>query len=80
MLHVFLLENTGSDAEPVFDEPKGFYVGGKDLYLGVHATAPVPCGLGDCSAGANLLVGCESGRLFWINRKDLTPFTLKVRK
>ena len=80
MLHVFLLENTGSDAEPVFDEPKGFYVGGKDLYLGVHATAPVPCGLGDCSAGANLLVGCESGRLFWINRKDLTPFTLKDRK
>ena len=80
ILQAFLMDNIGSDAEPVFDEPKGFYVGGKDLYLGVHATAPVPCGLGDCSAGANLLVGCESGRLFWINRKDLTPFTLKDRK
>ena len=79
MLQVFYLENVGSDAAPRFAGPLGFRVGGKDLYLGVHANAPEPCNLGPVSGGQNLLVGCESGRLYWIDRKDLTTFTVKDR-
>ena len=80
VLQVFWLENIGSDAKPLFGELRGFYVDGKDLYLGGHANSPAPCMLGDTSAGANLVVGCESGRLFWLNRTDLTEFTLKDRQ
>ena len=79
MLQVFYLENVGSDDAPRFAEPVGFRVKGADLNLGVHANAPVPCRLGNAASGANLLVGCESGRLFWIDRKDLTCFTIKDR-
>ena len=79
MLQVFYLENVGTDAKPRFAEPLGFKVGGKDLNLGVHANAPAPCFLGPVSNGPNLLVGCESGRLFWIDRKDLSTFTVKDR-
>ncbi len=79
MMQVFFLENKGSDAKPRFADPVGFYVNGEDLPLGGHANAPVPCMLGDISLGANLLVGCESGRLMWISRGDLTTFTIKDR-
>lgn len=80
MLQVFYLENVaGPREEPRFADPVGFKVNGEDLNLGVHANAPVPCMLGPVSSGANLLVGCESGRLFWIARKDLQPFTIKER-
>lgn len=79
MMQVFYLENKGSDAKPRFADPVGFYVNGKDMPLGVHANAPAPCMLGDSSLGANLVVGCESGRLFWIDRRDLSTFTIKER-
>lgn len=79
MLQVFYMENVGNDENPRFADPVGFRVKGEDLNLGVHANAPEPCLLGDVSNGANLLVGCESGRLFWIDRKDLSTFTIKER-
>lgn len=79
MMQVFYMENVGTDAAPRFAEPVGFYVNGKDLPLGVHANAPAPCLLGDTSSGLNLLVGCESGRLFWLDRRTLTPFSIKDR-
>lgn len=79
MMQVFYMENVGTDAAPRFAEPVGFYVNGKDLPLGVHANAPAPCLLGDTSSGLNLLVGCESGRLFWLDRRTLTPFSIKER-
>lgn len=79
MMQVFYMENTGSDEKPRFADPVGFYVKGKDLLLGVHANGPEPCTIGSASGEYNLLVGCESGRLFWIDRKDLTAFTIKDR-
>ena len=79
MLQVFYMENVGNDENPRFADPVGFRVKGEDLNLGVHANAPEPCLLGNVSSGPNLLVGCESGRLFWIDRRDLSAFTIKER-
>lgn len=79
MMQVFYMENVGNDERPCFKDPVGFYVKGKDLLLGVHANGPEPCTVGSASGAYNLLVGCESGRLFWIDRNDLATFSIKDR-
>ena len=63
----------------MFEEPVQFRLNGKDHYIGQHANGPTPCMLGDTSAGANLLVGCESGRFYFYNRKDLTTISIDER-
>ncbi len=78
-LQVLFMKNVGTDAAPVFREPEQFRVGGKDFYIGQHANSPTPCMLGDTSAGANLLVGCENGRFFFFNRADLSTITIDER-
>lgn len=78
-LQVLFMKNVGSNESPVFREPEQFRVGGKDFYIGQHANSPTPCMLGDTSQGANLLVGCENGRLFFFERKDLTTITIDER-
>lgn len=78
-LQVLLMKNVGSNEKPVFEEPVQFQMNGEDVYIGQHANSPTPCMLGDTSAGANLLVGCENGRFFFYNRKDLTTITIDER-
>ena len=71
-LQVMLFENVGTNEKMVFKEPVQFQVDGKDVYLGAHSNAPEPCMLGDVTAGPNLLVGCESGKYFFFDRRHLT--------
>ncbi len=78
-LQVLLMKNVGTNEAPVFEEPVQFRLNGKDHYIGQHANGPTPCMLGDTSAGANLLVGCESGRFYFYNRKDLTTISIDER-
>lgn len=75
-LQCMLLLNAGTDENMVFEYPVQFQVDGKDLYLGAHSNAPEPCMLGDTSGGANLLVGVESGKYFFFERKHLTTIGL----
>ena len=71
-LQVMLFENVGTNEKMVFKEPVQFQVDGKDVYLGAHSNAPEPCMLGDVTDGPNLLVGCESGKYFFFDRRHLT--------
>ena len=67
---LFLNEGTNDDirlAPPVQLQFKG-----EDFYLGAHSNAPEPCWLGDTSNGPNLLVGCESGKYYFFEHKDIT--------
>ena len=78
-LQVLFMKNVGTNEAPIFREPEQFRVGGKDFYIGQHANSPTPCMLGDTTAGANLLVGCENGRLYFFNRADLSTITIDER-
>lgn len=78
-LQVLLMKNVGTNEKPIFQEPVQFRLNGEDFYIGQHANSPTPCMLGDTSKGANLLVGCESGRFFFFNRSDLTTITIDER-
>lgn len=70
-LNVLLLENVGSNGEMSFSYPRQLLFKGRDLSLGTLSIAPTVCGLGDVSAGDNVLVGCDSGSLYFFSRKDL---------
>jgi hypothetical protein len=71
-LEVVYLRNVGTNKKMRFAEPLQFQVNGRDLYLGTHEYGPYACALGDTSAGLNLVVGVESGKLYFFARKDLT--------
>jgi len=71
-LQVLLLRNVGSNAEPRYQQPRLFQFRGKDIYLGAHSNAPEPCQLSTVSGGPNLLIGMESGRIYFFEHKDLT--------
>jgi len=78
-LQVLWMKNVGTNEAPVFREPEQFRFQGKDFFIGQHANSPTPCMLGDTSSGMNLLVGCESGRFYFFERKDLTTITIDER-
>lgn len=71
-LNVLFLENIGSNKEMSFTYPRQMLFKGRDLSLGTLSIAPTTCGLGDTSAGDNLLVGCDNGTLYFFSRTDLS--------
>lgn len=71
-LQVVLLRNCGSNAVPKYEQPRLFQFQGKDIYLGAHSNAPAPCRFGAASGGPNLLIGMESGRIYFFSHADLT--------
>lgn len=75
-LQVVYLRNTGTNEHMKFAEPLQFQINGKDLYLGTHEYGPFACKLGNTSGGLNLVVGVESGKLYFFQRKDLTTIGL----
>ena len=76
-LQTMILENVGSNASMKFAYPRQFLFRGLDFHIGTHANGPTACRLGDVSDGLpNLLVGGESGKLFFFDRSDLTSITL----
>ncbi|MCC6683406.1 MAG: VCBS repeat-containing protein [Phycisphaeraceae bacterium] len=71
-LQVLLLRNVGSNVEPRYEYPRQFQFRGKDIYLGAHSNAPVACELGDTSNGPNMLIGMESGHIYYFDHNDMT--------
>ena len=75
-MQVMLFRNAGSNKNMKFEEPVQLQFRGEDFYLGAHSNAPFPCMLGDTSGGVNLLVGCESGKFFFFEHKDVTTVSI----
>lgn len=71
-MQVMLFVNEGNDKDIRLAAPVQLQFKGKDFYLGAHSNAPEPCRLGDTSKGPNLIVGCESGKYFFFEHKDIT--------
>lgn len=67
-MQVLYFENMGDWR---FAAPKQLQIDGKSVYLGAHSNAPEPCLLGDTSKGANLVVGCESGKYFFFEHSHI---------
>ena len=78
-LQVLLMKNVGTPEQMTFAKPVQFRFRGEDFHIGQHANSPYPCLLGNTENGANLIVGCENGRLFFFERKDLTTVTIDER-
>lgn len=76
-IHAVYLENVGSNEAPVFGAPKQilFKNYNTKASMGAHAQSPSYCMLGDTSAGANLLIGCESGKFFFFGRRDIAYYS-----
>lgn len=70
-MSILFLRNIGENSAPVFDFPKQFQLRGRDFYFGAHVSGPTAGALGP-KPGPNLVVGNESGRLFFFRRADLT--------
>ncbi len=68
---IFLLENIGSNAEPVFAFPKAFRFRGETIRMAMHVASPEAVDW-DGSGKLGLLVGVEDGSLVWLNREDLS--------
>ena len=75
-----LFKNIGSNKKMKFAEPVQLQFKGENFYLGAHSNAPTPCMLGDTSGGVNLLVGCESGKFFFFEHRDITYLTIDGEK
>lgn len=71
-MQVMLFTNVGSNDDIRLASPVQLQFRGEDFYLGAHSNAPEPCMLGDVSDGPNLIVGCESGKYFYFQHKDIT--------
>jgi hypothetical protein len=71
-LQVIFMRNVGTNENMKFTDPVQFQLNGKDLYLGTHTHGPYATELGDTSNGLNMVVGVESGKFYFFNRKDLT--------
>ncbi|MGE4563861.1 MAG: FG-GAP repeat domain-containing protein [Victivallaceae bacterium] len=71
-MQILFIRNVGSNEAPVFAFPKQFQFRGKDLFFGSHTSSGDAGMLGDCAAGPNLILGVESGRIHYFDRRDLT--------
>ena len=79
-MQVMLFKNVGSNKKMKFAEPVQLQFKGENFSLGAHSNAPTPCMLGDTSGGVNLLVGCESGKFFFFEHRDITYLTIDGEK
>lgn len=66
------LRNVGTNDNMVFDYPVLLGFRGGNYNIGSHSNVPVICPLG---GGKNLLVGTESGKMYFFNRSDVTELT-----
>lgn len=66
---ILFLKNTGTNEAPIFAFPELVTFRGKPVFLGQHACAPAPVHFS--ANGPDLIVGEESGRLLFFQRKDL---------
>ena len=71
-LQVVLLRNVGTNAQPRYEKPRLFQFRGKDIYLGAHSNAPEAAQLGNVANQPNMVIGMESGRIYFFEHQDLT--------
>lgn len=67
---IFLLENVGSNANPVFAQPKAFTFNGDVIRMAMHVASPEIvdwCGTGE----EGFVIGVEDGSLVWLDRRYL---------
>lgn len=76
--HVVYFENIGSNTDFVLKYPKQMtYLDPNSKFaLGSHAQSPAGCALGDVKGGINLLIGTESGRMYFLSHKDVRYFEI----
>lgn len=67
---VLFLRNAGTEAKPVYEYPVAIRFKGKRINLGQHACSPTAGFIGP-GQSLNLLVGDETGRFYFYERKDL---------
>ena len=83
-MQLLWLRNVGTNAEPVFDLPEQFQFRGHDRYFGSHSSAGDAGMLGNTAEGKNVILGVESGRLYFFDHRDLTfappPWTRESEK
>lgn len=68
---VIFLKNSGSEENPIFEYPAIVKFKGDPILLGQHACAPTVGKIGPGNT-ENLIVGDETGRFIFFERKDLT--------
>ncbi len=71
-LQVVFFRNVGSNAKPVYEYPKQLQFRSQDTYHGAHANSPAVCNFGDPGGKPNLLIGMESGRIYFYRHDDVT--------
>lgn len=71
-LQVVYLRNAGTNEAPAFEYPRQLQFRGKDIYLGAHANSPEACTFGEMGKLPNLLIGMESGRIYFFHHDDVT--------
>ena len=68
---IFYLKNTGTNAAPIFSEPRAFLFKGEIISMGMHVASPEAVdwtGTGQLG----LIVGIEDGSIVWLDRKYLS--------
>ena len=68
---LFLLENVGSNADPVFGPPRTIRFRGEPIAMGMHVASPEAVDWTG-SGELGLVVGIEDGSLVWLPRGDLS--------
>lgn len=69
------LENVGDNENMSFKSPMLITFNGSHMHFGIHSTCATACPLGPLQNGLpNLLIGCESGRMYYMNRSDITYY------
>ncbi len=67
---VIFLRNSGTEGDPVYEYPKMLQFKGENIELGQHSCAPAVGRIGTGNK-MNLIVGEETGRFIYYERKDL---------
>ena len=67
---IIFLKNSGTESHPIFEYPVMLKYNGKKINLGQHSCAPATGFIGSGNT-LNLIVGDETGRYIFFDRKDL---------
>jgi len=68
---IFYYENIGTNASPIFAEPRAFKFKGEVIAMGMHVASPEAVDWTG-SGQLGLIVGVEDGSVVWLERKDLS--------
>jgi hypothetical protein len=71
-LQLVYMHNAGTDVAPKYEYPQQLTFRGQDFYLGAHVNTPAVCRFGNPDGKlSNLLIGIESGHIYFYDHKDI---------